>query len=96
MNPEKQELDEIRRVTLENNRILHAMRRNAFWGGLIKFLFYIFVLVVAPLWIYTTYLQPLVQNMQQTLGWEGGSAQVQFGNLQEMWKQVETQFRDRP
>lgn len=88
-------VQETYRLAKENNQMLHKMRRNAFWGGLFKFVFYLFVLVVAPLWLYSAYLQPLVQSMQQTMGQvQGTNAQVQaqFGSLQSAWKQFESKL----
>lgn len=96
MDPDKQKLEEMYRLEKDNNRMLHSMRRNAFWGGLFKFIFYILILVVAPLWIYTTYFAPIMKSMQDTIQkfqGTGASAQAQFGSLQEMWKTFESQFK---
>ena len=93
--PPNQDLQEILRLTKENNRMLHAMRRNAFWGGVIKFILYALVLVVAPLWLYTTYLAPMMEQVldtyQQIQG-TGAKAQAQFGDFQNLLEQFKNQF----
>jgi len=69
------------------------MRRNAFWGGIFKFAFYFFILVVAPIWLYSTYLAPLVESMQQTVNQVQGTnakVQAQFTGLQDAWKKFES------
>ena len=75
--------------------MLHAMRRNAFWGGVIKFVLYALVIVVAPLWLYATYLAPIMNEMldtyQQVQG-TGVKAQAQFSDLQNLLKQFRDQF----
>jgi hypothetical protein len=88
-------LRETYRLSLENNKMLHKMRRNAFWGGIIKFAFYFLILVVAPLWLYSAYLAPLVQSVQDTVSQvEGTNAKVQaqFGSLQDTWKQFQSKL----
>ena len=72
--------------------MLHKMRRNAFWGGVIKFVLYIVLLVVIPFWLYATYLAPIMEQMldtyQQIQG-TGAKAEAQFGSFQEMLKQLQ-------
>lgn len=94
---DRQMQEEILRLTKENNRMLHSMRRNAFVGGIIKFLFYVFILVVAPLWLYSTYLAPLIQSVQQTMGQVQGTgtkAQGQLAGLEGIFKQFESMLPD--
>lgn len=84
-------LQDMYRLEQDNNRMLHAMRRNAFLTGTIKIIFYILILVVAPLWVYSTYLQPLLANVQHTLDQVQGTsakAQAQFGGLDNILKQL--------
>ncbi len=73
--------------------MLRAMRRNAFWGGVIKFVLYGLLLVAAPLWLYATYLAPITEQMmdayQQVQG-TGAKAQAQFGDLQKMFEQLKS------
>lgn len=88
-------LTELVRLTRDNNRMLHAMRRNAFWGGIIKFVLYVLVLVVAPLWLYATYLAPMMEQVldtyQQIQG-TGAKAQAQFTDFQNLLKQFQNKF----
>ncbi|MBI2610996.1 hypothetical protein HYW60_03630 [Candidatus Kaiserbacteria bacterium] len=88
-------LTELVRMTHENNRMLHAMRRNALWGGVIKFVLYVLVLVVAPLWLYATYLAPIMEQMAATyeqVQGTGAKAQAQFSDFQDLLKQFQSQF----
>ncbi len=60
----------------DNNRMLRAMRRNAFVGGIFKFVIWIAVLVVIPYftWLYLQpYLDLILTQYQQI---EGQSAEV--------------------
>lgn len=82
------------RLTLENNRMLHKMRRNAFWGGLIKFLIYAAFLLV-PVWLYFVYMAPIVDRMLSTVQQIQGTsvqAQTQLTNWQEAWKEFQAKF----
>ena len=54
LNPEQGQQREIYRLVRENNKMLHSMRRNAFWGGVIKFLLYAILLVALPWWLFFT------------------------------------------
>ncbi|OGG57416.1 hypothetical protein A2853_00640 [Candidatus Kaiserbacteria bacterium RIFCSPHIGHO2_01_FULL_55_17] len=93
--PFNEELKELVRLTKENNRMLHSMRRHAFWGGLIKFILYALILVAAPLWLYSTYLAPVMEQIletyQQVQG-TGAKAQAQFTDLQDVLTQFKNQF----
>lgn len=87
-------LTELLRLTQENNRMLHSMRRNAFWGGVIKFAVYA-VLLAAPIWLYLSYLGPMVEEMMGTYRQLQGSnaeAQAQFGDIQDMWREFQSRF----
>ena len=44
--PPNADLQEVLRLTKENNKMLHKMRRNAFWGGVIKFVLYAVVFLI--------------------------------------------------
>ena len=88
-------LTELLRLTEDNNRMLHKMRRNAFWGGLIKFVLYAFIFVGFPLWIYATYLAPVMDQMLKTyqeIQGTGVKAQAQFGDFQHMLDQLKEKF----
>ncbi len=82
-------------MTKENNQMLHAMRRSAFWGGIFKFIIYA-VFLLAPLWFYMQYLSPIVnqalKTMQQAQS-TGASAQTQLTGLQDALKQLQSKFR---
>ncbi len=89
--PPEQQLQELYRLTKENNRMLHKMRRNAFWGGIIKFVLYA-ALLLAPLWLYMSYLAPIVDqalNTMQELQGTGARAEAQFGGIQDLLKQFQ-------
>ena len=88
-------LQEMYRLTKENNKMLHKMRRNAFWGGLIKFVMYIALFVVVPWWLYMTYLAPVLESTMRTMNQiqgTGAKAQAQFGSFQEMLQQLQQKF----
>ena len=88
-------LTQILRLTEDNNRMLHRMRRNAFWGGLMKFVFYIIVLVIAPLWLYTTYFAPILQQLHDTyaqMQGTGAKAQAQFSDIQKLLDRFKSGF----
>ncbi len=87
-------LDDILRLTRENNRMLHAMRRNAFIGGIVRFAVWI-ALIIIPLWLYMQYVAPVMQStmaaMQQIQG-TGSATQEQFSNMQAAFDKIRTQF----
>jgi len=86
MPPHDDRLEEIFRLTRENNRMLHAMRRNAFLGGILKLAIYA-AMVVIPLWLYLQYLAPVVNDMQKMLvqvQGTGAQAQAQVQGLQQL------------
>ena len=87
--------EEIYRLVKENNKMLHGMRRTAFWGGLFKLLIWA-GLIAAPIWLYATYLAPVVQSLQQTVNQvqgTGAKAQVQLNGLGDMLKQFESKLQ---
>jgi predicted PurR-regulated permease PerM len=82
------------RLTQENNRMLHAMRRGAFLGGIVKFILYA-ALLIAPVWFYLTYLNGTVQNLAQTINKVEGTsqqAQSQLNGFEQTWQQFEARF----
>ncbi len=81
-------LDEIYDLEKDNNRMLHAMRRSAFIWGMIKLIFYVLILVVAPLYIYSTWVQPFLDNASQTfhqVQGTGTSIQLQVDQVAALW-----------
>ena len=87
--------EEIYRLVKENNKMLHGMRRTAFWGGLFKLLIWA-GLIAAPIWLYATYLAPVVQSLQQTVNQVQGvssQAQGQLNGLGDVFKQLEAKLK---
>jgi len=56
--------DEIYKLVKENNQMLKKMRRDAFVGGIFKFVWWIAILFVIPYVLYTIYLQPYLAGIQ--------------------------------
>lgn len=85
---------EMYRLTKENNKMLHKMRRNAIWGGVFKLIFWALVFL-APIWFYMTYLSATVERMIQTveqIQGTGAKAQAQMSGLETMWKDFQSKF----
>lgn len=88
-------LEEMYRLTKENNKMLHKMRRNAFWGGLIKILLYVVLFLALPFWLYVTYLAPVLESTMQAVNQiqgTGARAQAQFGSFETTWKDFQSKF----
>lgn len=98
---EEPQLDEIYRLTRENNRMLHAMRRNALLGGIIKFALYA-ALILGPLWLIQPYLSSLIATMNQLQGaleqvhGAGMQSQTQLQGLEEALKKVQSYIPSLP
>jgi hypothetical protein len=98
MNMESEQnnlLRETYELAKENNRMLHKMRRNAFLGGILKLLIWTGFIVV-PIWLYSVYLAPMVQDVQKTLNEVqgiGANTQGQLNGLGDILKQFESQIR---
>lgn len=63
--------DEIYKLVKDNNRMLKAMRRDAFIGGLLKLLFWVVVLIIIPYlsWLFIQpYLEAATGAYQQVQG----------------------------
>ncbi len=91
---ESDKLNEILRLTKENNKMLHTMRRNAFLGGVLKFAMWVALLVI-PLWLYMQYLAPVMESMLDTINQIQGtrtSAQTQLTGLNDALQQLREQF----
>ena len=92
---EEQRLEEMYRLVRENNKMLHAGRRGAFVGGVIRLIVWIGFIVV-PLWFYATYLAPVMQTALQAaqqMQNAGGQAQSQFGDMQNALKSLQEQVQ---
>ena len=91
---DRTQLEQVLKLAKENNRMLHAMRRNAFLGGLFKLLMWA-AFIIIPLWLYMQYLAPVVQSMIDTMNQvqgTGAKAQAQFSDLSNALKKFQEQF----
>ena len=87
-------LRETHRLAQENNKMLRAMRRNAFLGGIVRLVVWA-ALIILPIWFYMTYLAPVMESMMETYQQIQGTsaqAQAQFGQFSEMWEQFQNRF----
>lgn len=78
-------LEEMYELVRENNSMLRSARRAAFVGGIFKFAFWIFVLVVLP-YLAWLYLQPYLETIMlqyQQLQNQSGAISAQAQSLQE-------------
>ena len=91
MDPDKKRLDEIYQLEKENNHMLHKMRRNAFWGRLIYLLFYAALLGI-PIWLYLTYLMPVLKNFNDTVNKVQGTSASFQANFSNIFKQFQERF----
>ncbi len=62
------------KLARDNNHMLHAMRRNAFIGGIVKIITWI-VLFGLPIWFFITYLNPTLNNAVSTMNQVQGQVQ---------------------
>ncbi len=82
---DRTQVEQILKLTKENNRMLHSMRRNAWLGGIIKLLVWTGFIII-PLWFYMQYLAPMMGSLMQTLD--------QLQKMQGAGTQVQAQFSD--
>jgi len=78
----------------ENNRMLHAMRRSAFFGGIFKLIIYAALLFI-PLWLYMQYLGPQINRMMTVVAQVQGTsqqAQVQISEWQKTWDDLKAKI----
>jgi len=59
-------LEEIYDLVKENNKLLRAQKRARIFAGVMRVLWMALVVGV-PVWLYFTYLQPMVGNLQDSL-----------------------------
>ena len=91
---EGDKLDELLRLTKDNNRMLHAMRRNAWLGGIFKLLLWA-AFILVPVWLYMQYLSPIMEQMLKTYQQvQGTSAQAhaQLTGLQEAFQKFQAMY----
>ena len=86
------QLKEIYRLTKENNAMLHSLKRHAFWGGMLRLFLYVLALGV-PIWLYFTYLAPVVQQIETTVTSASGKKTELEGQFAE-WMQILSRFKD--
>ena len=63
-NKAQPSLDEVYKLVKENNKMLRAMRRDAFVGGIFKFIFWIALFFILPYIIYVIYLKPYLSSLE--------------------------------
>lgn len=94
-------LQETFKLARDNNRMLHAMRRNAFFGGVFKLITYALFIGV-PLWFFATYLYPILDSAMTTLNQAQGQLQQvqtkssEFGAQFESLNTLINQLKDIP
>jgi uncharacterized protein YpmB len=77
-------LEEMYAATMENNRMLKGMRRSAFVGGIVKFVWWIVILIVLPYFTWL-YIQPYLENVMsqyQNIQGQAGNVTTQAADLQ--------------
>lgn len=91
---DRTQLEQVLRLAKDNNRMLHAMRRSAWLGGILKLVLWA-AFIIVPFWLYMQYLAPVMtsamQTMQQIQG-TGAKAQAQFGDLNAAMQKLQEQF----
>ena len=81
-------------LTKENNRLLHSIRRAAWWGTFFKVL-WMAIIIGVPVLLYYYFLQPYYRGLsagyQQFQEQSGGIQIPGFGPLLDRWLGEETQ-----
>jgi len=98
MEPNHDMLGDVYRITKENNHMLHAMRRRALVGGLIKFIIWA-VLILGPVWFYMTYLNASVQKVLDTftqIQSTGAKAEAQLRAFQQSISELQAKIPGLP
>ncbi len=88
---EDDKLNEILKLSKENNKMLHAMRRNAWLGGIFKLFIWV-AFILAPIWLYMQYVAPVMQGMLQSyqeLQGTSAEAKAQFAKMNEYLTQLQ-------
>jgi hypothetical protein len=88
------QLHEIYQLVRDNNKMLHAMRRNAFWGGLFRLVMYL-AFIGVPIWLYFSYLAPIVKQMDATLSAATGKKiqlEGQIGDWAKTYEEYKARF----
>ena len=70
-------IEENLQLAKDNNRLLRKIRRNAVWGGILKLVWWAFILGV-PVYLYFTIFQPYLEDLSQTYqGIQGNVEELQ-------------------
>ena len=88
MDPNRDMLNDIFKMTKENNQMLHSMRRSALISKILK-LIVILAFTGVSWWFYLTFVAPVVMTMLNTMNQiqgTGAQAQVQISQFQDMLK----------
>ena len=91
---DRTQTEQILKLVKENNRMLHAMRRNAWLGGIFKFVVWA-GLIVLPFYLYMQYLAPIMGSMldaMEKMQGTGAQAQAQFSDLNAALKGLREKF----
>lgn len=60
----QEKLEEVLKLSKENNKMLHKIRRNAFIGSILKLIFYA-ILIGLPIALYYYILGPYIDQLQE-------------------------------
>jgi hypothetical protein len=77
---------ENQRLLIENNQMLHKMRRTAFLGSLLRFIWLVFMLT-ASVYVYLVYIAPYVDTLKQKIA-EIEQMNVQTEKIQDWYDTV--------
>ena len=69
--------------------MLHSMKRQAFWGRILKIFLYLLALGI-PIWLYFTYLSPIVKQMEETITAATGKKTELEGQLGEWMRLLDS------
>jgi sensor histidine kinase YesM len=86
-------LEEMYDMVRENNSMLKSARRSAFVGGIVKFIFWVVVLVVLPYvtWLYVEPYLNTVMAQYQAVSTQSGNLQNQAAELQKQLTDLQGQ-----
>ncbi len=79
-------LEEVYRLAKENNRMLRAMRRSAFFGTLLRIAIWVLILG-SSVWAYSVFVAPVIEQMKAVMDEAqsaNASVKAQFGEFREL------------
>jgi hypothetical protein len=87
-------LDEILKLTKDNNKMLHKMRRDAMYRSILSTVWWL-IFLVAPIIFYYFYLEPYVNQMMQMYATIPGFENLKmptggFPDLDQMMQQLQS------